>query len=228
MKCQIVYIKDHEKSTEQAQQALASFQKYNWDCSLVEGVTAKIVESQPEFNYPIVKDSRLFSFRSENYNRYLTKVSCAINHIRFWKKVLQENQPMAFIEHDAICTGSWDNAAFKEYLVLNAEFVFRPPNKLGLKQFKNYNWPSFGVSDFPTNYPLKYHKENEWKNSFMAPGTGAYGITPRGAQKMLFAIKRYGLDQSDFMINSHNIHMQYLIPSPVKFNSVNLSTSYGV
>ena len=61
----------------------------------------------------------------------------------------------------------------------------------------------------------------------MAPGTAAYAITPKGAMKMLKAVQKYGIDQSDFMINSHNIEMQCLIPSPVKFNKINLSTSYG-
>ena len=62
----------------------------------------------------------------------------------------------------------------------------------------------------------------------MAPGTGAYAITPAGAKKMLHSIETHGLDQSDFMINSKNVRMQYVIPSPVKFAKVNLSTSYGI
>jgi hypothetical protein len=45
---------------------------------------------------------------------------------------------------------------------------------------------------------------------------------------MLMAIAKYGIDQSDFMINSFNLKMEYLIPSPVKFNKINLSTSYGI
>ena len=45
---------------------------------------------------------------------------------------------------------------------------------------------------------------------------------------MLDTIYRNGIDQSDFMINSFNLKMQCLIPSPVKFNKINLSTSYGI
>ena len=52
-------------------------------------------------------------------------------------------------------------------------------------------------------------------------------ITPQGAKKMLKAVGTHGLDQSDFMINSNNVIMQTCIPSPVTFNSINLSTSYG-
>ena len=48
------------------------------------------------------------------------------------------------------------------------------------------------------------------------------------AKKLLSAIDKHGFDQSDFMINSKNVRMQYIVPSPVKFNTVNLSTSYGI
>lgn len=227
MKAHIVYIKGHEASEKQANEALRSFKKFNWDAYLHEGLTAQTVTEAPEFSYPIIEKSRLHDFKRGDSPKYFSKMSCAINHIRFWNKVVQENEPMAFIEHDSICTSSWDNISFKEYLILNCEFVFKPPNKLGLLQFKDYNWPSFGLCPWPSDYPLKYHKENAWHNSNMAPGTAAYAITPKGAMKMLKAVQKYGIDQSDFMINSHNIEMQCLIPSPVKFNKINLSTSYG-
>ena len=227
IKAQIVYIKGHSESEKQAQECLKSFNNFNWNAHLHEGLTADIIENEPEFNYTIIENSRLHDFKKENYHKFLTKVSCAINHIRFWRKVVETNETMAFIEHDSICTTSWDSYIFDEYLILNCEFVFRPPNKLGLVQYKDYNWPSFGLCSWPTNYPLKYHKENKWKNSNMAPGTAAYAITPEGAKKMLTAVEKYGLDQSDFMINSFNLKMQYCIPSPIKFNKTNLSTSYG-
>ena len=72
------------------------------------------------------------------------------------------------------------------------------------------------------------HKDNAWYDASMAPGTGAYAMTPQGARKILKAVETHGLDQSDFMINSKNVTMQTCIPSPVTFNTVNLSTSYGI
>jgi len=228
MKAQIYYIKDHNESVKQANEALRSFYKHDWNAELRPGVTAKTVEDYPEFGWNIIENSRLHDFKNENYNKYLTKMSCAINHIKFWEEVIDEDLPMAFIEHDAICTTSWDKVEFDEYLILNCEFVFKPPNKLALKQFKDYVWPSFGLSDWPNNWPLNYYKENKWISSAMAPGTGAYAITPAGARKLLTNVMKYGIDQSDFMINSHNVKMQYYIPSPIKFNNINLSTSYGI
>lgn len=225
MRARVVYIKGHEESEKQARQAFNSFKLYDWDVKVKAGLTKETVNH----TYKIIEESRLLNFEKENKNRYYTKLACAYNHIDFWHKVIEEDEPMAFIEHDAICTMEWNNEwDFEDYLILNAEWVFRPPNKLALQQFRNYDWPSFGVNDMPSNYPLQYYRENVWKDSMMAPGTGAYAITPQGAKKMLEAIEMFGMDQSDFMINSFNVRMQYLLPSPIKFNTVNLSTSYGL
>ena len=122
----------------------------------------------------------------------------------------------------------FSNLQFNDYLILNAEYVFKPPSKLNLNQFRNYEWSGFGINKLPESYPLKYYRDNIWKDSSMVPGTGSYAITPKGAVKMLDAIERCGLDQSDYMLNSFNVNIQYILPSPVKFNTVNLSTSYGV
>jgi GR25 family glycosyltransferase involved in LPS biosynthesis len=228
MKGQITYIKGHKKSEEQAKYALASFKKNaNWDITLNEGLTPATVKDVPEFQYKIIKNSRLHDFKEENYNTFAAKMACAINHIYFWRKVVEADEPMAFLEHDAVCIGGWYDYKFEDYLLLNAETVFRRPNKLGLGQFKNYNFNGIGVCDFPKKYPLTYHKHNEWWDANMAPGTGAYAISPSGAKKMLAAVEKYGIDQSDFMINSFNVRMQYITPSLAKFNKVNLSTSYG-
>ena len=229
MKGQIVYIEGHMASEDQAQQALASFKKWNWDVELHKGLTSETVQDTEEFkNLKIVEKSRLLDFKVEDHHKYLTKVACAINNIQFWKKIIENNETMAFIEHDAICVAGWDNFKFFDYLILNCESVFKPPNKLAILQCMNYNWKTFGLAQWSEDYPLKYHRKNLWYNSFMAPGTGAYAMTPVGATKMINAIETHGFDQSDFMINSYNVMMQTCIPSPVKFNTVNLSTSYGI
>ena len=44
---------------------------------------------------------------------------------------------------------------------------------------------------------------------------------------MLDGVKKHGLDQSDYMINSKLVNLEYLFPSVVKFNDVNLKTSHG-
>lgn len=232
MKAYIVFIKKHIESENQAKEALASFKEHGWDARLIEGLTPKTVVETEEFSeYGIVENSRLLNFKTENYNRFLSKVSCAINNIRHWKRVVQADEPMAFIEHDAICIGQWNQLEFEDYLILNASYVFRPPNKLAIQQFKDFKAFEYftnGPEDLPFSYPLKYYRDNLWKGSNMVPGTAAYCITPSGANKMLEAIKKYGIDQSDFMLNSANLRIQYINPSLAKFNTVNLSTSYGI
>lgn len=225
MKGQIVYISGHKESEKQAHEALTSFQKYKWNVELVKGITPSTLKDS---NPKIIEKSRLHDFREQNLNRYLTKVSCATNNLQFFKRVVEADQPMAFIEHDAICIDYLDDYDFEDCLILNAEHVFRPPNKLAIQQFKDFVWPSFGIADLPENFGLRYHKENAWKGAAMIPGTGAYALTPAGAKKMLSAVEKHGLDQSDFMINTANLRIQYINPSPVKFNKQNLSTSYGI
>lgn len=229
MKAQITYISHYFDSITQSDQAIRSFDAFkNWEVEKTPGVTPETVKSQFEYNIPIKENSRLLDFKKEDTLRYLTKLSCVINHVKFFKRVIAADEPMVFLEHDALCTRSWVDVDFDEYLILNAEYVFKPPNKLALRQYKDYVWPGTkGVYEMQQDYRLTYYRDNNWNGSFMAPGTGAYALTPKGAKRLLAAAEK-NLDQSDFLINSYNVNMQYLLPSPIKFNSVNLSTSYGI
>ena len=74
---------------------------------------------------------------------------------------------------------------------------------------------NFQIKKIPSNFYV-------WTNEY-----NRYSKTEK-SQKLLSAISTHGMDQSDFMINSSTVRMQYVSPSPVKFNSVNLSTSYGI
>jgi len=51
-------------------------------------------------------------------------------------------------------------------------------------------------------------------------------LTPMGAKKMLKAVEKHGLEQSDMVINGRNIKLQYISPSIVKFNTRNLNLSH--
>jgi GR25 family glycosyltransferase involved in LPS biosynthesis len=223
MKAYIHYIRNHTPSVLQAEQCLKSFEWHSgWEPELIAGYTPRTLPEHP----PIKEGSRLNNFAKENQNRYKTKLSCAMNHVRFWERVVELDEPCAFIEHDALCVGGWKNHDFDEYLILNADHVFQPPNKLAINQYRGYKWTKTKApAGLPEDYPLVYYRENNWKGSKMAPGTGAYAITPKGAKKMLEVVK-IGIDQSDFMLNTHNINMEYI--TLFKFNSKNLSTSYGI
>ena len=140
MKGVIVYIKGHEASEKQAQDALKSFQKYGWDVELREGITPDTLE-ESEYNYPIIMNSRLSSYYDSNLKSYLTKKSCLSNQIKLWREVIEADEPMAFIEHDAICIGKFDYEV-NELLCLNVEYAFSPPSILAnYPNFKDYAPP---------------------------------------------------------------------------------------
>ena len=114
MRDRVVYIKDHEDSEKQAKQAFSSFKMYDWDVKVKAGFTKETVKHTNK----IIEESRLLNFEKENKNRYHTKLACAYNHIDFWQKVVEEDEPMAFIEHDAVCTMEWnDEWDFEDYLI---------------------------------------------------------------------------------------------------------------
>jgi GR25 family glycosyltransferase involved in LPS biosynthesis len=77
-----------------------------------------------------------------------------------------------------------------------------------------------------SGYDLGYHKESIYHGAMMTPGTSAYILTPRGAKKLLSAAEKHGLDQSDFIINNDVLNMEYIYPSPVKFQKVNPNLSH--
>jgi GR25 family glycosyltransferase involved in LPS biosynthesis len=226
MKAFIHYVKNHKESEEQASQALASFLRYGWEAQLQEGITPDTLD-ESEFDYPIIEGGRLEGFKAEQPNKYLIKKSCLSNQIRLWRKVVEENESMAFIEHDAICIGKFDYE-FDELLCLNVEYAFQPPSVLGtISSVKGYKAPlALASKPLDTSYPLLYYKNNIYKNYAMIPGTAAYVVSPKGAKKLLEAAEKNGIDQSDFFINTYNVKIEYINPSPVKFNTKNLNTSH--
>lgn len=229
MKAQIVYIKGHQSSEAQAEIALRSFEKNNWDIDLTEGVTPDTID-ESEFPYQDLPGGRLESFKTSEPHKYLIKKSCIFNNLRFYQRVIEANEPMIFLEHDAICCGPEPKVSFEDYLFLSFDGAFKPPTCLAVHpRLANYKTNSkLGVNRFPSNYPLRYYKNSMYKGAIMSPGTCAYAVTPKGAKKLLEAAKNNGLEQSDFHINENNVIMEYYYPSPVKYNSVNLNTSHNI
>jgi GR25 family glycosyltransferase involved in LPS biosynthesis len=230
MKGRIVYIEGREDSEKQAKQAYDSFKKYNWDVELFVGIMPKTI-NEKDFPYPDVENGRLQGIHKNEPQKYLTKKSCLFNNLTFFKDVVDTNEPMAFIEHDAVCIGPYENRwIFRDFLFLSLDYCFKPPTVLSNYPHLNKWSPPFtmnGVKAFPEDYPLRYYKDTIYKGYMMSPGTAAYCVTPGGARKLLDAAEKNGLEQSDYHINSKNVLMEYVYPSPVKYNKVNLNTSHG-
>lgn len=227
MKAFIHYVSGHGASEQQANESLNSFIRHGWDASLVEGVTPETLDDK-EFDVKLAPKGRIVSMYERGDRVYLTKKSCLTNHYRLWNRCIELNETIAFIEQDAIAIGAPQKWFFDGVCVLNIEHAFRPPSVLGtLSHLKDYVVPAvLTPTPLPVDYRLKYYKDNKWKGNNMMPGTAAYAITPKGAKQLLTAAYDYGIDQSDFFINTGNVNINYITPSPVKFNTKNLNLSH--
>lgn len=221
MKAFVIYVKGHVESQKYALEALSSCNKNGFKAELLEGVTPNTIDQYEQ--YPEIENGRATSFKKGNTKTYLTKKSCFTNHVRVWKKCIELNEPVAFIEQDAYCVLAWDDTQFDEVLILNIDSAFKQPvfDDIRVK-------PSFGLGKaMYNNSPLVYNKENAWLGSLMIPGTAAYAVTPKAAKKLLTALEKYGWDQSDYFINSHNVKMEYKMPEYFTFKFKNLNMSHG-
>lgn len=222
MKSFVVYVEDHEDSKKQAQRCKLSCNRSGFEAELMSGVTPKTL-SEYATNYKDAEGARITSFKRESKKVYESKKSCFTNHVRVWKKCIELNEPVAFIEHDAGNIREWDNIQFDDVLILNVESAFKQPVFDHVQ-----NKPVFNLSiNEYSNTPLIYNKENQWKGAAMIPGTAAYAITPKGAQKLLTNLETYGWEQSDYFINSYNVKLQYVVPEYFTLISPNLNMSHG-
>tara|TARA_B100001094_G_scaffold216028_1_gene210157 strand:+ start:1052 stop:1756 length:705 start_codon:yes stop_codon:yes gene_type:complete len=223
MKVRIVYVKDNEQSKAQAEQSLKSWLDYGWDAELWEGITPETL-SRAVFPYWDMPGGRLSAFKENEPHKYPIKKACLYNNLQFAQDVIQYNQPMIFAEHDTLCLSEYRGFWADEFCFLAMDYAFQPPTALA-----KYKWrPPFemGVNPFPRNYPLQYYRDTVYKGHNMTPGTAAYMLSPTGARKILKAVEKHGLEQSDFIINARNLKLEYISPSIVKFNTRNLNLSH--
>lgn len=229
MKGQITHLVNHKGSIEQATTAQDSFNRCGWDITLEEGYTPATYTTHPN-QYDVMEHGRLSRFPLESQLKADTKRACVMNHVRFWEKVCFANEPMTFIEHDAISINPISPWHFNEVLILNMEYAFDFGALKG--KFSNHWLPRPSliqqVRKLPSNYPLICKvPQSPYLGAKMMCGTAAYAITPKAAKKMLDVCAKKGLEQSDYIINDMNVSLEYVSPSPVSFNSKNLKTSHG-
>ena len=227
MKAYVVYVKGHKLSEKYKEIALNNCLRQKWEAEEFEGITPKTLDTCDDI--PIAEGSRAADFFREDPNgRFRTKKSCFNNHIRVWKKCIELNEPVAFIEQDADCIRPWRNDSFDELLILNIESAFKQKVFFNLANDLGYleHW-RLGVNDY-TDAPIRYrHKNPQWFGSLMIPGTAAYAISPKGAKRLLASVEKNGWEQSDFFINTNNVHIQYVVPEYFTFTLRNLNMSHG-
>ena len=225
MKANLIYVATHAQSVEQAQTALKSFVNHKWDVQLYGGVTPDTL-NQDDFPYNNLFNSRFADFYRENKRKYYVKKSCLFNNLKFAERVVEADEPMIFLEHDTLAIASLPDFDFDEYCFLSYQYAFQPPGALAKPPYNKYPLTgSTGVNDFPADYPVVYYHNSIYKGARQTPGTAAYALSPKGAKKLLVAASK-GLEQSDYIINSYNLRLQYLWPSPVKYQKENLNLSH--
>lgn len=225
MKANLIYVKGHPDSVQQAYLAKDSFSRYEWDVDLVEGITPDTL-NEDDFPYDNLDRGRFSDFYRENKRKYLVKKSCLFNNLKFAQRVVDADVPMIFLEHDTFAIDSCPDLDFDEYCFLSYQYAFQPPGALAKYPYNRYKLNGVvGVNDFPSDYPVVYYHKSVYNGAIQTPGTAAYALSPKGAKKLLGAAKK-GLEQSDYIINSYNLRLQYLWPSPVKYQKENLNLSH--
>ena len=226
MKAFIIYT-PHAKSIEYANVCLKSFQDYTgWEPELFEGVTTDTLSLyENKYKIKTKEKSRAVDFWKHERVKYYIKKSCSLNHYRLFRKCVKLNEPIAIIEHDSHCIASWDNYVFNDVMVLNIISALKQDSLRPIAPF-NSTLPPNGINNLSIKN-LFYRHDPNLKDARIMPGTGAYAITPSGAQKMIDVYENIGWEQSDHIINTGYIQIQTIVPELFTFKLPNLATSHG-
>lgn len=229
MKTFVIKILGHTKSEEQAEKCMNSALLHGYNVEYFSGTTPDtLYEAEKIWKFGVMEPSRAYNFKGENIHKYFTKKSCFMNHVRLWNECVKSNEPIIVLEHDALAKRKWDNANFKEVLVLNINSAKANNRNVG-KKFGPFEYKKTGHTEIhELNYNFRYWQENIWEGGCLMPGTASYAITPAGANRLLESLYKNGWDQSDFFINGKNVNIEYASPEYFGFNGKNLKTSRGL
>lgn len=233
MLARVIYVKGNELSEKCKDHLVGSLKQHDWNYEVVEGITPDTL-NENEFPYPDLEGGRLESFRlnkdPNERKKYLIKKSCLFNNLRFARDVLDAGEPMIFLEHDVKVNAPMPKSdGVHDFCFLNIESAFKPPSALDktyLRKWFAEHPHKLGLQPFPSDYPLRYYKDARYYGKNMVPGTSGYILTTSGAERILGAASEFGLEQSDFIYNNMTVYMQYLYPSPMKFQNVNPNLSH--
>lgn len=229
MKTYIIHIKDNSNSEKTANLCLSECQKFDYDAELFDGITPKTIDLwDKKYSLEVLNPSHMYDrqiARNGSKHTYECKYSNFLNHYTLWLKSIELDQPIVILEHDVIPVKSWENTEFDEMLVLNM--------RSGLHQeiFDSILKPVLldGINSYFNNF-LVYRSQNIWNNAAMIPGSAAYAINPKGANRLIKNVKKYGWDKADYIINNRSIHMQYVEPQYFELSHhiiKNQRTSHG-
>lgn len=225
MRAFIVYVKGSSLSEQYASKCKQSFKNHSgWAPEWFEGITASTLKQHKTFEH---KEP---SFAGKTLSKgskqiYLSKKACAHNHYRLFKICVELKEPIAIIEHDSYCIGDWNNYDFDDILVLNIASAIRDGIRDVHRRRNENTIVNTGIHDINLTR-LNYYWDPKIQGHMM-PGTAAYAVTPKGAQKMITVFEEHGWDQSDAIINTAFVRIQTIMPELFTFQLPNLRMSRG-
>lgn len=209
MKALVHYTPKFSESVASLEATLPSIEAFGWEVEVVEGLTADDVNLE---EHPILPNSYL---SKDGGWRQRTKLACSLNHYRFWKRVVDSGNSMAFIEHDVLAINPPVEPLFEvEYLA--AEFCI-PRLKNYFRFMHSFVNREEGATPIRSqNYQLRYLNNNPYLGGFYLPNTSAYSCTPQGAKRLIDAFDRNGAEHSDLQINTTVVFIGVRTPSLFK------------
>lgn len=228
MNTYIIHIKGNKKSEHTANLVLKSCKKYGYNAELFEGITPDTIDTwDKKWNLKVLNPSHMYDrqigLNGSKYT-YECKYSNFLNHYTLWNKCVELDESIICLEHDVIAIKKW-NAEFDEMLVLNMHSGLHQPLFDTILKPELYE----GIHTYQNQY-LIYRSNNLWQHAGMIPGSASYAISPKGAKRLIYNVKKYGWDKADYIINTKSVHMQYVNPEYFQFSHhivENQRTSHG-
>jgi len=232
MKAFVVFVPQVAGSREHALTVLESIQAHQgWEAELLPGTTPDTLPLYQQW-FPLIDQSpsRIEGFREHAHDTYLTKMSCFYNHVRVWHRAIELDEPVAFIEHDAVCVRDWNQPKFRQVLILNARSALRQ-SIIRKHLIKNGHLAKMNllqniVADWLVPITNRHTEADD--APVMMPGTAAYAVTPKGAARLLHRCLYMGWEQSDHFINRHSSDIEYYTPDYFDLRLKNLQLSHGL
>ncbi len=213
-----------------AEETKASVEKYDeWGgCSLVPMITR---EQLPNTKW--IKNGKIHSHEikveefpeePEYYRNLLYQQRLAISHRLLWQRIIRVKQSAAIVEAGMLCYSNWTKTKFKDCLILEMEHAFDYPTPLERFWMHTPKDREIGAHPLDSTHPLKNTCDNAYHGADLIPAPVSYALNVRGANKLLQAIAKNGIDQVNHTINSKAIDLEFLYPSVFRYKTANLIT----
>jgi len=233
MKTFVIYVKNHHKSEAAAAEVLRSLSGFSgWEPELFEGLTPTTLPAWEAANggtFPHKEKSRAAAFFAKDKVVYNAKKACSLNSYRLYKRCLEISEPIAILEHDVKCVGSWYAPKFSDVLILNARSGISHKRLQSVHRSNQdliKNGPPRGVSPIKVN-GLQYHHDSFMNGATVSIGAGALAVTPAGAAKLVASYEILGWEQTDLLVNTATVTLEVLGPELFTWNDHIVELSWG-